>query len=52
MKIKIKEWRMETRGKNAHLRGLHGKYHLYHFISFSFRNIINNLCSHRTYVIA
>jgi hypothetical protein len=23
MKIKIKEWRMETRGKNAHLRGLH-----------------------------
>jgi hypothetical protein len=24
MKIKIKEWRMETRGENAHLRGLHG----------------------------
>jgi hypothetical protein len=23
-KKKIKEWRMETRGKNAHLRGLHG----------------------------
>jgi hypothetical protein len=23
MKIKIKEWRMETRGENAHLRGLH-----------------------------
>jgi hypothetical protein len=24
MKKKKKEWRMETRGKNAHLRGLHG----------------------------
>jgi hypothetical protein len=24
MKIKIKEWRMEIMGKNAHLRGLHG----------------------------
>jgi len=24
MKIKIKEWRMEIRGGNAHLRGLHG----------------------------
>jgi hypothetical protein len=24
MKMKIKEWRMETRGENAHLRGLHG----------------------------
>jgi hypothetical protein len=24
MKIKIKEWRMEIRGKNAHLRGVHG----------------------------
>jgi len=23
MKMKIKEWRMETRGKNAHLKGLH-----------------------------
>jgi hypothetical protein len=25
MKMKIKEWRMEIRGKNAHLRGLHGE---------------------------
>jgi hypothetical protein len=24
MQIKIKEWRMEIRGKNAHQRGLHG----------------------------
>jgi hypothetical protein len=24
MKMKIKEWRMEIKGKNAHLRGLHG----------------------------
>jgi len=24
MKIKVKEWRMDIRGKNAHLRGLHG----------------------------
>jgi hypothetical protein len=23
MKIKVKEWRMEIRGKNAHLKGLH-----------------------------
>jgi len=23
MKMKIKEWRMEIRGENAHLRGLH-----------------------------
>jgi hypothetical protein len=24
MKMKVKEWRMEIRRKNAHLRGLHG----------------------------
>jgi hypothetical protein len=24
MKIRVKEGRMEIRGKNAHLRGLHG----------------------------
>jgi hypothetical protein len=24
MKIKVKKWRMEKRGENAHLRGLHG----------------------------
>jgi hypothetical protein len=24
MKMKIKEWRMEIGGENAHLRGLHG----------------------------
>jgi hypothetical protein len=24
MKMKIKEWKMEIRGENAHLRGLHG----------------------------
>jgi hypothetical protein len=24
MKIKVKEWKMEIRGENAHLRRLHG----------------------------
>jgi hypothetical protein len=32
MKMKIKEWRMEIRGENAHLRGLHGLLSRWHLV--------------------